>query len=678
MADNEEAKQTIPKPPHHVHGEKGVFCGGDWVPIEECADWVCPKQCAKSPQPVQLDDKSTVYDVAIIGAGCVGAAIARELSRYDLKTILLERDDDVTQGSTKGNSGIIHSGYDDKSGSIKSKFCWRGNQMFPELDRQLKFGYLQNGSLVIARSKEEFQHLKVLYKRGQRNKVRNLRIIEKEELHAMEPHLGDDCIAALYSPDAGIVTPYEYTIALAENAAQNGVQIRTRHEVHAISQDHQGRFKILVKNWAYAATSDPSNVRIDNSTRRVFSDPVSVNEILQDVFLIVTICMAAVVFMGIGDENRLPFALLAGSLAAGTLGYVVYNKWLLKQGKDKLFSTYPSDDVFCRYEEMDADKIICSRYVVNCAGLFSDKVANMIGDYSFKIKPRIGDYLLFEKLQGDLAKCTLFPCPDPKLGKGVVVQRTLWGNLILGPTSRDVDNPQTQEDTAEDIMKYILTKSKQLVPAIDANNVMHSFAGARAKSDTGDWIIEKTKCKDINFYNVAGIDSPGLAGSPAIAVHVVRQLLAKQGQLELKKNKSFNPYRRPLIFPKKGWSGLKLKRVVKNINELTLSTDEAVLKKNVVCKCEKVTEFEILDAMDRCGASVDTTQAIRRRTRAGMGQCQASPDNCDCELYVAQLIAKKKGMPLSEVGRRPWPATSLFKRRWLSDEEKASIDALVK
>ncbi len=146
----------------------------------------------------------------------IGASIARELSRYTLKTILLERDDDVTQGATKGNSGIIHAGYDDKPGSVRSQFCWNGNQMFPQLDRELKFGYLQNGSLVIARSQTDYAHLKQLYERGQMNGVKNLRIIEKDELQRMEPFLSKDCIAGLYSPDAGTVTPYEFTIALGK------------------------------------------------------------------------------------------------------------------------------------------------------------------------------------------------------------------------------------------------------------------------------------------------------------------------------------------------------------------------------------------------------------------------------------------------------------------------------
>lgn len=228
-------------------------------------------------------------------------------------------------------------------------------------------------------------------------------------------------------------------------------------------------------------------------------------------------------------------------------------------------------------------------------------------------------------------------------------------------------------------MKFLLTKSRQLVPSIDAANVIHSFAGSRAKSDRGDWIIERAQCgKEINFFNVAGIDSPGLAGSPAIALHVVHELLVKQGGLELVENKAFNPYRKPTIFPKKGWKGLKLKKVPKSESDLVIGK-EAEMKRNVVCKCERVTEYEIVDAMSRCGVRVDTTQAIRRRTRAGMGHCQADAGNCNCELYVAHLIAKKQQMSkVGNVGRRPWPATSLLNKRWLDDADKKHLQSLAK
>jgi len=159
-----------------------------------------------------------------------------------------------------------------------------------------------------------------------------------------------------------------------------------------------------------------------------------------------------------------------------------------------------------------ATEIVTARHVINCAGGASDQIAAMVGDTSFKIKPRLGDYLLLNRNQGYLASHTLFPCPDPVLGKGVLVQTTLWGNLILGPTARDMYKTEARDMSPASIQEYILSKCKRLVPSFDAKETFHAFAGARAKSDKGDWIIEVCKtCPQM--VHVASIDSPGLAGS---------------------------------------------------------------------------------------------------------------------------------------------------------------------
>jgi len=167
---------------------------------------------------------------------------------------MLEAADDVTQGATKGNSGIIHAGFDDKPGSVRAKYCWPGNQMFPQLDRELHFGFQATGSLVVARSDEDVALLHELLERGKQNGVQNLRIIDQKELREREPHLDKECVAALLSPDAGTIVPYEYTIALAENACDNGVEVRTRRQVVSIAQPDKaptdgGQFTITVKHW---------------------------------------------------------------------------------------------------------------------------------------------------------------------------------------------------------------------------------------------------------------------------------------------------------------------------------------------------------------------------------------------------------------------------------------------
>ena len=679
-------KKKLPK----VHGNKGVYFGGQWLPIEDCDNWLkgMPNDCKQDECPRHerknknvLDDASTLYDVAIVGAGCIGGSIARELSKYSLKCILLERDDDVTQGATKGNSGIVHAGYDDKPGSVRAKFCWPGNQMFSQLDKELRFGYLKNGSIVIAKSEKEIEHLNELYQRGITNGVKNLKILNKEELRAKEPYVSEEYIAGLYSPDAGTITPYEFTIALCENAAQNGVQVRTRHEVNNIKWIEKDKcFNLFIKEWSYDATSNIKNVVMDKAARRMFTETKSNSSGNTQVIALLVVGLIVLGLLLVFNVTSVTNVGILAIILFGTVYFIYYSKSKSnsknsgKNGKDGTIKVKSENA-----DEVEYDKVIKARYVINSGGLFADKIARMIGDDSFTILPRLGEYILLDKTQGHLANCTLFPVPGP-MGKGVLVQTTLWGNLILGPTARDVHNPKTMSQTKDEILSFILSKTKGMVPSIDATKVIHSFAGARAKSDRKDWIIEMSKSNN-HFINVAGIDSPGLAGSPAIALYVVNMIkdfCQRDKYVSMNKNENFEANRKPLIFPKRGWVGIKLKKYKENGGNKCQWTEEEIaqMKKNVICKCEMVTEYEIVDALHRPGASVDTTQAIRRRTRAGMGHCQADPDNIDCEKHVAQIIAREKGIKENQVGRRPWPATSLLKQRWLTDEDKKKLDAL--
>ena len=202
------------------HGKGGVFYGGSWLDIEDCAESfnaaskncsgcdhqsACPRSQSRNYQALDA------YDVLLIGAGCIGAAIARELAKYQLKVLWVEAADDVSQGATNGNSGIVHAGYDDKPGTNRAKYCWPGNQMFAQLDRELHFGYQINGSLVVAFNEEDMKHLEELKQRGETNGVKFLKIVDQKELRKMEPHISEKAIGALYSPDAGNVIPYVST-----------------------------------------------------------------------------------------------------------------------------------------------------------------------------------------------------------------------------------------------------------------------------------------------------------------------------------------------------------------------------------------------------------------------------------------------------------------------------------
>lgn len=188
-----------------------------------------------------------MYDVCIIGAGVVGMNIARELSRYKLRICVLEKEPDVSCGCSKANSGIVHGGYSDEPGSLKAELCVKGNRLFEKLDGELHFGYRRTGSMVLAFREEDTLKLEQLYEQGVKNGVQGLAIINGEQARDMEPYLSQEVKAALYCENAGVASPYEFVIALAENAVENGSDLRLATEVTAI-QRTDGGFRLSISS----------------------------------------------------------------------------------------------------------------------------------------------------------------------------------------------------------------------------------------------------------------------------------------------------------------------------------------------------------------------------------------------------------------------------------------------
>lgn len=412
----------------------------------------------------------------IIGAGCIGSAIARELSKFDLKVVWVEAADDVSQGATKGNSGIVHAGYDDTPGTNHAKYCWPGNQMFAALDRDLRFGYQKNGSLVVAFNDADLKHLDELKQRGETNGVQNLRIVDQTELRKMEPHVHREAIAALYSPDAGNVIPYvrtfamiecyrlwnlsylsfflfflltifhqEFAIALAENAVDNGIELRIRREVQSITHDKDASvFTAQVRHWepeAYVKSiSNPSSASSSSSgeTR------IQWLRVGAGVLVSLSLLVYYSTTLSIRDHQEpgsSPFSFLVAGLSAlfGILA-AIGSYHLSSSGQsqppisestekspaatDKNIISHLVDQAGPPIGSGDQGKVdvpdmlvggsgsskvqqgvtvevesIRAKYIINCAGGASDQIANMIGDHSFKIKPRLGDYLLLHRNQ---------------------------------------------------------------------------------------------------------------------------------------------------------------------------------------------------------------------------------------------------------------------------------------
>lgn len=462
-----------------------------------------------------------MYDVCIIGAGVVGCSIARELSKYKLSICLLDKSDDVSNGASKANSGIVHGGYAAKYGTLKAELNFKGNRLYEKLNEELNFGYRKTGGMVLGFNEDDLQTLKSLYKNGIKNgvKVSEMEILSAEKIIDIEPNINKDVKYALYSSDIGVTSPYELTIALAENSIKNGVKLFLNNEVSSISKDTKG-FAVATQNQKYE-----------------------------------------------------------------------------------------------------------SKYIINAAGVFSDKIANLIGIYSIDILPMRGQYLLFQKQQGYLANTVLFQIPT-KLGKGILVTQTYHGNLMLGPNAEEVDTRDNLA-TTEDTLNYIIDTARKSVPGFDISKILTSYSGIRATTKLGDFIIEESEIK--GFINVAGIDSPGLTSSPAIAI-LVKDILEKSG-LILNNNEDFDPYRAPIIIKK----DLNFKGEVDSKNPAD----------NIICRCEKVTEAEIIDALFR-GIVVKSIDGIKRRTRAGMGLCQGS----FCGNRVKKIIAKELNIKEEEVTER--------------------------
>jgi len=445
------AAKAQPKPqPQRQHGVQGVYYGGEWLDIEDCdgkftgdlkncsgCDFQepCPRSQSRNSAAKKLSTNdvgtaAATYDVLIVGAGCIGASIARELSRYrDLSILLVEAADDVSQGATKGNSGIVHAGYDDKPGSVRAQHCWKGNQMFAQLDRELRFGYQKNGSLVVAFNDEDVKELNNLLQRGITNGVQNLRIVEQPELAEMEPYLDKTAVAALFSPDAGNVIPYEFAIALAENAVDNGVELRIRTAVTGIETDANDPelFTVTLQHWepqAYLEAVQKDNASVLNhpvvrivSTTLLFTllyglalqsgvlphdahgkvEPQYHGVLLVVLYALVTKVRASFLLDGGGSGKKIsrntPLKELveqAGPPVGGG-GHKVTVDDMLQGGSGSAHAM--------NGKIVDNSSKVRCRYVINCAGGAADQVARMIGDDSFKIKPRLGDYILLNRNQ---------------------------------------------------------------------------------------------------------------------------------------------------------------------------------------------------------------------------------------------------------------------------------------
>lgn len=458
----------------------------------------------------------------MIGAGVSGACIARQLSAYKLDIALVDKEADVSFGTSKANSGIIHGGFHHNQKYLKARLELRGNLLFDRMSRELDFPFKRSGILVVALSEEEMKYIDHLYTQGVENGVIGIEMCSRERMFELEPKLNSDTVGGLHAPGGGVIEPYRFVFSVIESAKKNGVQVLTS-------------FEVADSEW-------------DGSRHIVTA----------------------------ADGRKLK-----------------------------------------------------ARYVINAAGLFADKVSKIFGAEEFEITPRKGEYYLLDRATPAAPEKVLFPVPT-KVSKGMLVIPTAEGTVLIGPTADDIDDKEDLSVNEENLQK-IFEQARKMVPVVSQTDVISLFAGLRPTMKDGDFYIDISE-KQENFIQVAGIQSPGLTASPAIGEYV-KDLLKKAGA-ELVEKPDYDPI------------VTKLPR----IREASpFEADQLVAKDpaygNVVCRCEEISEAEIVAAIRQGHTTLD---GIKYLTRAGMGRCQGG----FCTYKTMKLLMRETGMSYHEITKR--------------------------
>lgn len=464
------------------------------------------------------------YDVLIIGGGMVGSAIAREMSRYELSIGVLEKNLDVCYETSGRNSAVVHGGFAYDTGTLKARLCVEGNRGMEKLAEELDFPFKRCGKVLVGNTDEDMDTLKNILKQGEENGTEGLEIIGQERLHELVPAVTGKF--AMFSPASGILEPFQYTIALAENAHQNGVEYFFDHEVTAIRRTGEGNYRL----------------------------------------------------------------------------------------------TTPKGDFECRW-------------VVNAAGLGCGKISDMLGIKGYKVIGSKGDYIILDKKTGPLLPMPVYPVPSNTY-MGIHVTNTIDGNVIVGPNAEAVMDFEYYGVTQDNI-DYLAESASRLWPHIRKEDYIRNYSGILPK-----WVDDRGAIQDFKIeikddlapqaINLVGIESPGLTAAVPIARYAVNLMKERE---TLKENPDFNPRRKGIV----------------RFNELSLQEKEEKIRENpdygeVVCRCEKVTKAEILEAIHN-PLGVSTMVGIKYRTRTMMGRCQGGY----CQMRLEQMLEEELGKTETEI-----------------------------
>ena len=472
-----------------------------------------------------IQAKMKNFQVAIIGGGVIGSAIAQDLSKYEVDAVVFDIGSDVASGASKANSGVIHSGINSAPGSLKARFCVEGNKMLQALADEIVFPVKWTGKYVIAKNKEEDIRLENLKKVGIKNKVPGLEIKDRPYMKKREPNVS--CYSALWVPTAGIMSPYEFTIALAESAVENDV-------------------KFLLETKVVDLKKQKDSFRIKTSK---------------------------------------------GEFQA--------------------------------------------QIVVNAAGVNCRKIVAMLEKPDFQVHPCRGEYLVLDKSYNSLINSMIDPIPPKELGVlGVHITPTIEGNILVGPSAEFIDDSDDKK-TTKNTMNTLFKEAKEIIPSLPDKAVINAYSGIRCKlasPEEGGWAdyrIEESK-QITGLINLLGIESPGLTGAPAIAKEVTR-MMSQHMDLKTKNNLKSRKTRN------------------KRFSERSVKEQSDLIKRDerwgrIVCRCEHITEKEVIDALSNpLGAK--TLASVRYRCRAGMGRCQGG----FCTQHVIRIMEKKFDMKIKDM-----------------------------
>ncbi len=467
------------------------------------------------------------YDVLIIGAGALGIAVARELSKYNIDVLVVDRNNDVGGDASKSNSAIVHTGFDAPPGSLESEMVVHSNPMFDEVCSDLDIPFSRCGALLAAITTEEENELPAIMEKANRNHVFDVEYLNAREVLDLEPEINPEVKAGLWIPRESIIDPFILVVAQAENAVHNGVEFLRLCEV----------CNLTARNGSFHAE--------------------------------------------------------------------------------------------CIYS--DKTLTIESRFVVNAAGLGTEKISRMLGIDDFAVHPRRGQFFVIDRAAPFQINHIILPVPT-KISKGKLFTPTVHGNWLAGPTAEDITIDEGATTTREGL-EEIVRGVRKLVPGFDSSYAITQYAGLRPVRTPGGYYVRGFESNP-GYLELSGIRSTGISSSLAVARRAVR-LLGEMG-METARKRCFTRTRK----------GIALYKDMSE-NERSSMAEKNPAYSRIVCRCETVSEAEVIESIRRSPGARDI-DGIKRRTRAGLGRCQAG----FCGSRVPMILAEELGIPIDKVTKK--------------------------